>query len=154
MDSDYFSFLNITNKLNARKRSYLHYHSFINFFNNYESIKSVNNKKKVAELLNGYIQFISDIPEDQIDRNMGMTLVNPYLFAIGKVYKREISFKEILPPKFLFAFTFIIDLFLILFGLEIYRNIPIPLISIATILYYYFYLNSDIKNGKVFGIFW
>jgi hypothetical protein len=150
----YSDFLKITNQLNLREKSYLHYNSFVNFFDHYETIKSIDNKKIVKRLLLDYVQFINDYKEKKLDRNAGIILVNPYLFKIGKIYKNEMGFIEILSPKFLFIATFTIDLLLILFGWEKFWKIPIPVFSVAGVLFYYFYLNSNIKKGKVFGIFW
>ena len=153
IEERYSVYKDILNQMDTRKQSYIHSKSFTNFFNNYDLLKNSSDKSIVSQLLEEYMFFVDESSEG-INRVIGMDIVSKYLMPIGKIYKEQLGFKEIIKQKVALFFSIIIDAVLILFGFEKFFKIPVPLITITTTLYYIVFLKPIIKKGKVFGIFW
>ena len=145
-------FFALTDELNEKQKDYIHFNSFKNFIVNINELKDFN-QIRVQHLLEQYIFFIEE-NKAEINIEFSFMLVSNYLEVIGKIYKDEAAFIYLIRIKYALFTVILIDIILILTKLTIFFNIPLPVVSLATVLYYLIIIRPKINSGKAYGIYY
>ena len=138
MENLYDHFKLLTKTLTRRQKSYIHYNSFNNFFVNYEYIKSVPTRDDIYILIDSYIDILKSTNFQDLNGNFGISIVESHLFKIGKIFKQNLRFKEIIAPRLMFLAGGLIDFILIILKVDLYPNFPVPIITILNAIYFFF----------------
>ena len=150
----YERFKSLTRKLTKREKNYIHYNSFNNFFKHYKDIQSLSARQDIYRLLSNYINILESNNFKDLDRTFAVSITESHLFKIGKIYKENLGFKEIISPKLMFLASACIDLILFLFKTTLSSGVPIPIVTILVTVYFFLHLNRFLKQQKVYGVFW
>jgi hypothetical protein len=138
----------IIDTLDDKKKRYIHFKSLNNFIIHIDEFKIHKDEQYCEQKINEYLEIIAN-RETVIDSATGVYFFEMFISPLGNKFK-ELGFKSIVPIKYLFLFSLMIDSLLYI-GFFI---LPYPIVTICVCLYNLVLKRRLYHKHMVYGIYY
>jgi hypothetical protein len=144
-------FVEIGFQLTTTQKKYVHYHSILNFLNQFENINDLEVKRKVKDLLNAYFEEVVNT-KYAYDSYSGYEIGLRYITEIGKYYSYHLGFRQELKISSALLWGIMADALLLIAGFL--KNVYfIPICTLIFLMWYCYLLKFKLK-GKTYGLYY